>query len=150
MHVNDKPNYNTRRILWGLILEDADHRDLAQHSVGNYRPCIYHVCYCCMTDGYIQKKERKKEGRIYSATKDFLATFASKRLDTSGRSLPQVIAHRGYKVKYPENTIRAFEDAVEAGAHALETDLHLTKDGVVVLSHVNFHPGREPGGVLGC
>lgn len=30
----------------------------------------------------------------------------------------------------------AFEGAVEVGAHALETDIHLTKDGVVVLSHV--------------
>lgn len=26
--------------------------------------------------------------------------------------------------------------AVEAGAHAIETDIHLSKDGVVVLSHV--------------
>ncbi len=30
----------------------------------------------------------------------------------------------------------AFRGAVEVGAHALETDLHLTKDKVVVLSHV--------------
>lgn len=30
----------------------------------------------------------------------------------------------------------AFKGAVEVGAHALETDLHLSKDGVVVLSHV--------------
>jgi phosphatidylglycerol phospholipase C len=30
----------------------------------------------------------------------------------------------------------AFSGAVEAGAHALETDIHLSKDGVVVLSHV--------------
>lgn len=32
----------------------------------------------------------------------------------------------------------AFKGAVEAGAHAIETDTHLTKDGVVVLSHVSF------------
>lgn len=32
--------------------------------------------------------------------------------------------------------------AVEVGAHALETDIHLTKDGVVVLSHV-FHVLRD-------
>lgn len=32
----------------------------------------------------------------------------------------------------------AFRAAVEVGADALELDLHLTKDGVVVLSHVNF------------
>ena len=61
----------------------------------------------------------------------------------NGRSLPQAIAHRGWTAKYPENTIRAFEDAVEGGAHAVETDVHLTKDGVVVLSHVNFLPRRE-------
>ena len=30
----------------------------------------------------------------------------------------------------------AFIGAVKAGAHAVETDVHLTKDGVVVLSHV--------------
>lgn len=30
----------------------------------------------------------------------------------------------------------AFIGAVKAGAHAIETDIHLSKDGVVVLSHV--------------
>lgn len=30
----------------------------------------------------------------------------------------------------------AFKGAVKAGAHAIETDLHITKDGVLVLSHV--------------
>ncbi|KAH8671117.1 PLC-like phosphodiesterase [Xylariales sp. PMI_506] len=48
---------------------------------------------------------------------------------------PQAIAHRGYKVLYPENSMAAFRGAVEIGAHAVETDLHLSKDGVVVLSH---------------
>jgi hypothetical protein len=49
---------------------------------------------------------------------------------------PQTIAHRGYKAEHPENTMRAFQGAVEVGAHALETDIHLSKDGIVVLSHV--------------
>ena len=31
----------------------------------------------------------------------------------------------------------AFRGAVTAGAHAIETDLHLSHDGVVVLSHVS-------------
>jgi len=48
---------------------------------------------------------------------------------------PQAIAHRGFKAKYPENTMAAFRGAVKAGSHALETDIHLSKDGVVVLSH---------------
>jgi glycerophosphoryl diester phosphodiesterase len=36
----------------------------------------------------------------------------------------------------------AFKGAVEVGAHAIETDIHLSKDGVVVLSHVRelSHP----------
>lgn len=49
---------------------------------------------------------------------------------------PQCIAHRGYKAKHPENTMAAFRAAAAAGAHAIETDLHLSRDGVVVLSHV--------------
>ncbi|KAK0735651.1 PLC-like phosphodiesterase [Apiosordaria backusii] len=51
------------------------------------------------------------------------------------KNLPQIIAHRGYKALYPENSMLAFEEAIKAGAHAIETDVHLSKDGVVVLSH---------------
>ncbi|KAL8906094.1 MAG: hypothetical protein Q9207_002226 [Kuettlingeria erythrocarpa] len=60
-------------------------------------------------------------------------TLAKKR--ENGGKLPQTIAHRGYKDQHPENTMGAFRGAVEVGAHAIETDLHLTKDNVVVLSH---------------
>ncbi|CAN8105701.1 unnamed protein product [Discula destructiva] len=48
---------------------------------------------------------------------------------------PQTIAHRGYKASFPENTMGAFRGAVEVGAHAIETDVHLTKDDVVVIAH---------------
>lgn len=58
--------------------------------------------------------------------------------DKQGRRLPQAIAHRGYKAKYPENTMGAFTGAVNVGAHAIETDIHLSKDRVVVLSHVSL------------
>ncbi|OAP54856.1 hypothetical protein AYL99_11304 [Fonsecaea erecta] len=54
---------------------------------------------------------------------------------SSKRLLPQTIAHRGFKAEHPENTLNAFKGAVEVGAHALETDIHLSKDSVVVLSH---------------
>ena len=60
--------------------------------------------------------------------------FAKK--DENGERIPQAIAHRGYKAEYPENTMGAFEGAVEVGAHAVETDLHISKDNVVILSHV--------------
>jgi phosphatidylglycerol phospholipase C len=55
----------------------------------------------------------------------------------SGGRRPQAIAHRGYKAKFPENTMGAFRGAVDVGADAIETDIHLSKDGVVVLSHVS-------------
>ncbi|KAK4195965.1 PLC-like phosphodiesterase, partial [Triangularia verruculosa] len=48
---------------------------------------------------------------------------------------PQIIAHRGYKALYPENSMLAIEEAIKAGAHAIETDVHESQDGVVVLSH---------------
>lgn len=50
--------------------------------------------------------------------------------------IPQAVAHRGYKASFPENTMGAFRGAVGVGAHAIETDVHLSQDGVVVLSHV--------------
>ncbi|RMZ79928.1 hypothetical protein DV738_g3050, partial [Chaetothyriales sp. CBS 135597] len=64
-----------------------------------------------------------------------LPSWLFARKDSQGRRLPQTISHRGYKARYPENTLAAFRGAVEAGTHALETDIRLSKDSVVVLSH---------------
>ncbi|KAI6369301.1 hypothetical protein MCOR25_004482 [Pyricularia grisea] len=63
------------------------------------------------------------------------ASFADAIPGPWGRRVPQAIAHRGYKAKWPENTMAAFAAALAVGAQAIETDLHLTKDKVVVLSH---------------
>ncbi|KAI0024237.1 PLC-like phosphodiesterase [Xylariomycetidae sp. FL0641] len=53
-----------------------------------------------------------------------------------GARMPQAIAHRGLtSPRTPENSLGAFAAAVGGGAHALETDLHLSADGVVVLAH---------------
>jgi glycerophosphoryl diester phosphodiesterase len=57
-------------------------------------------------------------------------------IDTPKGRRPQAIAHRGYRAAFPENTMAAFKGAVKVGTHAIETDIHLTKDDVVVLSHV--------------
>jgi len=46
-----------------------------------------------------------------------------------------VIAHRGASGHRPENTRPAFALAIEQRADMIETDLHVTKDGVIVLSH---------------
>ena len=48
---------------------------------------------------------------------------------------PVNLAHRGASSLAPENTIEAFRLAVEAGAGGLELDVHLTRDGHVVVLH---------------
>lgn len=48
---------------------------------------------------------------------------------------PYVAAHRGASRLAPENTIPAFTAALEAGAAALELDVHLTRDDHVVVIH---------------
>lgn len=48
---------------------------------------------------------------------------------------PLVIGHRGLPGLYPEETQTAYEAAADAGADSLETDLHLTKDCVLVARH---------------
>lgn len=80
-------------------------------------------------------------------------TITSAKRDASGRKLPQAVAHRGYKAAYPENTMGAFKGAVDIGAHAIETDVHLSKDGVVVISHVRCSQclqSRSSAHIIGC
>lgn len=48
---------------------------------------------------------------------------------------PLVIAHRGASGDRPENTATAFEEAIAQGADLIETDLHLSRDGVVLVHH---------------
>ncbi len=47
----------------------------------------------------------------------------------------RIYAHRGASAELPENTLPAFARALELGCDALETDVHLTRDGHVVVHH---------------
>lgn len=47
----------------------------------------------------------------------------------------KLIAHRGYSDLYPENTMLAFKEAINKGFDGIETDVHKTKDGYLVLCH---------------
>ena len=56
-------------------------------------------------------------------------------LDLPGRTRPYLMAHRGNSARCPENTLAAFRQAFADGADILETDLHLSADGVFVCIH---------------
>lgn len=45
------------------------------------------------------------------------------------------IAHRGSSGRYPENTMLAFRKAIEEGADGIELDVHLSKDGELMIMH---------------
>ncbi len=47
----------------------------------------------------------------------------------------KIIAHRGANHKAPQNTLPAFRTAVAEGADGFETDVHLTRDGRLVICH---------------
>ncbi|GFF33138.1 phosphatidylglycerol phospholipase C [Aspergillus udagawae] len=66
-------------------------------------------------------------------------------MNPASKPKPQTIAHRG-KTKhptaansrsshYPENTLESFRAAAAAGCDAIETDLRVSSDGVIVLCH---------------
>jgi len=54
-----------------------------------------------------------------------------------------VIAHRGVSSELPENTLPAFERAIEVGADYVELDVHADQDGRLVVTHEPPRPRRE-------
>src|SRR6266566_3868004 len=58
-----------------------------------------------------------------------LATFSAMAAEKI-----EVHGHRGARAMRPENTLPAFEYAIAQGVDALELDMAVTKDGVVVVS----------------
>jgi glycerophosphoryl diester phosphodiesterase len=48
---------------------------------------------------------------------------------------PWIIAHRGFRAKYPENTLIAFQAALDAGVTMIELDVTHTRDGKLVVMH---------------
>lgn len=48
-----------------------------------------------------------------------------------------IVAHRGSSETYVENTLEAFEDAINSGAKMIEVDVQITKDKQIVVIHNN-------------
>ena len=111
---------------------------------------------------YYRRKEKLKEHvRPYTEERDYLRTFRPVRICAvagillcvffSGPKvfakarwilntrygLPLIMAHRGYSDAAPENTIPAFEKAIDEGFTAAELDVQMTKDGQIVVFHDN-------------
>jgi glycerophosphoryl diester phosphodiesterase len=73
----------------------------------------------------------------------------------SARAASRILVHghRGARAMRPENTLPAFEYAIQAGADALEMDVAVTKDNVLVVSHdPHINPeicqGPHPGAAI--
>lgn len=51
------------------------------------------------------------------------------------KKYPLIIAHRGASGEAPENTLAAFQLAIEQGCDGIELDIHVTKDGQLIVIH---------------
>lgn len=49
--------------------------------------------------------------------------------------IPRIVGHRGDSHQAPENTLEAFERAIELNVDVIETDVHLTRDGHLIIWH---------------
>jgi glycerophosphoryl diester phosphodiesterase len=49
--------------------------------------------------------------------------------------LPRIVGHRGAAGTHPENTLESFRAASDLGVEYLEFDIHMTRDGEIVVSH---------------
>lgn len=59
--------------------------------------------------------------------------------------MTKIISHRGANLLAPQNTLPAFEKALELGADGFENDVHATADGEIVVCH-NFRVNKTSDG----
>src|ERR1041385_755839 len=78
---------------------------------------------------------RRTRSRLLSRNKRILILelFAAALFAADPRVV--VISHRGEHLHHPENTIEAFQGAIDAGADFFELDVRTSSDGKLVLMH---------------
>ena len=74
-------------------------------------------------------------GRRSSGGLHLLATPASPHPWFENLTRPMILAHQGGLKEWPSSTMYAFQQAREVGSDVLDLDLHMTRDGVLVLIH---------------
>ncbi len=57
--------------------------------------------------------------------------------------MTKIVAHRGASSEAPENTLAAFEKAMDLGADAIEFDVRRAADGSLLISHDPIHKGSR-------
>lgn len=72
---------------------------------------------------------------IVRATAPFIGAYLLAAIAPISATAFDLQGHRGARGLAPENTLAGFARALEIGVTTLETDLALTRDGVIVLSH---------------
>ena len=90
---------------------------------------------------WINPPKKRKRGKgasrtgIIEFTQFGVSLTRSMELPSLNRKSFRVIAHRGASGHAPENTLAAFEKGLELGADMLELDIHMSKDGELVVIH---------------
>jgi glycerophosphoryl diester phosphodiesterase len=74
-----------------------------------------------------------------------MLVFTAALIETMRTETILVHGHRGSRATRPENTLPAFEYAIQHGVDALELDLAVTKDNVLVVSHSSYITADYPG-----
>lgn len=80
---------------------------------------------------------------IAAVSSVFLSCKTGKKLEKQKNKYPAffTVGHRGARGLMPENTIPSMTKAIEAGANTLEVDVHISKDGQVLVYHdESFNP----------
>jgi glycerophosphoryl diester phosphodiesterase len=57
----------------------------------------------------------------------------------------KIYAHRGYSAAFPENTLAAFQGALDLGVFGVELDIHASSDGIPVVIHDDDLDGTTNG-----
>lgn len=117
----------------------ADDAQIAEWSKGSVYVCRSAGIVCGVGDNHFAPNVATRRCEAAQIFKNLLAVLKdAPEPQPPVEPEPPVIryvAHRGYHVQAPENTMPAFAAAAEAGYQFMESDVHFTKDGVAVLCH---------------